>query len=168
VSHAFVKNHIHLVFSTKDRTKSIAKDVQPELWSYMAGICRNQGMAAIAINGMEDHTHLPFHLPPTMSLAKAVQLIKANSSKWMNEHGRRFAWQEGYSAFGVSVSKYRCCGNVHPQSGTTPPQDDIRTGVSSLAEEARLCRRLMSEIRAGYFCRRRRAGLALFPTVSQR
>jgi putative transposase len=104
MSHAFVKNHIHLVFSAKDRTKSIAKDIQPELWSYMAGICRNQGMAAIAINGMEDHTHVLFHLPPTTSLAKAVQLIKANSSKWMNEHGRRFAWQEGYSAFGVSIS----------------------------------------------------------------
>jgi len=70
----------------------------------MAGICRNQGMAAIAINGMEDHAHVLFHLPPIMPLAEAVRLIKANSSKWMNEHGRGFAWQEGYGAFGVSVS----------------------------------------------------------------
>jgi len=104
VSHAFVKNHIHLVFSTKDRMQSIAKDVQPDLWSYMAGICRNQGMAAIAINGMADHAHVLFHLPPILSLAKAVQLLKANSSKWMNEHGRQFAWQEGYSGFSVSIS----------------------------------------------------------------
>ena len=104
MSHAFVKNHIHLVFGTKDRKAAIAKEVQEELWSYMAGICRNQGMAAIAVNGMEDHVHLLFHLPPIVALAKAVQLIKANSSKWMNERGRRFAWQEGYSAFSVSHS----------------------------------------------------------------
>jgi REP-associated tyrosine transposase len=104
VSHAFVKNHIHLVFGTKDRKTIIAKDIQPELWSYLAGICRNQGMAAIAINGMADHAHVLFHLPPIIPLAKAVQLLKANSSKWMNEHGRRFAWQEGYSAFSVSIS----------------------------------------------------------------
>jgi putative transposase len=104
MSHAFVKNHIHLVFGTQDRCSTIAKDVQPELWSYMAGICRNQDMAAIAINGMEDHSHVLFHLPPTTALAKAVQLLKANSSKWMNEHGRRFAWQEGYGAFSVSIS----------------------------------------------------------------
>lgn len=104
MSHAFVKNHIHLVFGTKNRVTTIAKDIQPELWSYLAGICRNQGMAAIAINGMEDHAHVLFHLPPSMALAKAVQLLKANSSKWMNEHGRRFAWQEGYSAFSVSAS----------------------------------------------------------------
>ena|ERR1044071_2034434 len=104
MSHAYVRNHIHLVFGTKDRSAIIAKEVQPELWSYIAGICRNQGMAAIAINGMEDHIHVLFHLPPIMALAKAVQLIKANSSKWMNEHGRRFAWQEGYGGFGVSIS----------------------------------------------------------------
>ena len=61
-------------------------------------------MAAIAINGMADHVHILFHLPPTIALAKAVQLLKSNSSKWMNEHGRQFAWQEGYSAFSVSVS----------------------------------------------------------------
>jgi putative transposase len=120
MSHAFVKNHIHLVFSAKDRTKSIAKDIQPGLWSYMAGICRNQGMAAIAINGMEDHTHVLFHLPPTVSLAKAVQLLKANSSKWMNEHGRRFAWQVGIRRFRCEHFKYGCSGQIHPQSGTTP------------------------------------------------
>jgi REP element-mobilizing transposase RayT len=61
-------------------------------------------MAPIAINGMSDHAHVLFHLPPTVALAKAVQLIKTNSSKWMNEHGRRFAWQDGYAAFSVSVS----------------------------------------------------------------
>ena len=39
-----------------------------------------------------------------MAMSKAISLLKANSSKWMNEHGRVFAWQEGYSAFSVSES----------------------------------------------------------------
>src|ERR1044071_1771779 len=104
MSHAFVKNHIHLVFSTKDRQPSISKDMQPQLWSYLAGICGNQEMPPIAINGMSEHAHVLFHLRTTVALAKAVQLLKANSSKWMNEHGRRFAWQEGYGGFGVSIS----------------------------------------------------------------
>jgi putative transposase len=72
--------------------------------SYMAGICKNKEMPAIAIGGMNDHAHILFHLPPTLTLSKAVQLLKANSSKWMNEHGMKFAWQEGYAAFSVSVS----------------------------------------------------------------
>jgi putative transposase len=39
-----------------------------------------------------------------MSLADAVRLIKSNSSKWLNEHDQKFAWQVGYGAFSVSVS----------------------------------------------------------------
>jgi len=33
-----------------------------------------------------------------------MRVIKTNSSKWMNEHQERFAWQDGYGAFGVSES----------------------------------------------------------------
>jgi REP element-mobilizing transposase RayT len=76
LSHAFVKNHIHLVFGVKDRRRKIDQELLPELWPYIAGICRNQGMAAIAVNGMNDHGHVLFHLPPVMSLADAVRLIK--------------------------------------------------------------------------------------------
>ncbi len=43
MSHAFTKNHLHIIFSTKERHKSITKQVQPELWSYMAGICKKDG-----------------------------------------------------------------------------------------------------------------------------
>jgi len=39
-----------------------------------------------------------------VSVANAVLTIKSNSSKWVNEQGRRFSWQEGYAAFSVSAS----------------------------------------------------------------
>ncbi|HLJ29186.1 MAG TPA: IS200/IS605 family transposase [Candidatus Angelobacter sp.] len=104
MSHTFARIHIHVIFSTKDRKKLIPKEVQPELWSYMAGICRNKGITPIAINGTDNHAHVLFHLPQDVTLAKAVNLVKTNSSKWMNEHRRKFAWQEGYGAFSVSES----------------------------------------------------------------
>jgi len=105
MAHSYAQNHIHLVFSTKDREKLIAKPLQRKLWAYMAGICKHNDMLAFAIGGMEDHVHLLFRLPPTITLAHAISVIKANSSKWMREHGARFAWQKGYGAFSVSSSK---------------------------------------------------------------
>jgi hypothetical protein len=39
-----------------------------------------------------------------MSLSKALDLLKSNSSGWMSEQRRGFGWQEGYGAFAVSVS----------------------------------------------------------------
>lgn len=104
MSHTYARIHVHLIFSTKERKKLIPREVQPELWSYMAGICRNQGITTIAIGGTDNHVHALFHLPATMALAKAVNLLKTNSSRWMNEHRRRFAWQDGYGAFSVSQS----------------------------------------------------------------
>ena len=68
------------------------------------GICKNHEIMAIAVGGTEDHVHLLFHLPPKLALAKAVLLLKSNSSKWIGEQGREFSWQEGYGAFSVSSS----------------------------------------------------------------
>ena len=104
MAHSFSRNHIHLIFSTKERRKSITKELQPRLWAYLAGVCKNHEMIALTVGGTEDHVHLLFHLPPKLALAKAVILIKSNSSKWMSEQGREFSWQEGYEAFSVSSS----------------------------------------------------------------
>ena len=40
-----------------------------------------------------------------MTLAKAVQELKGNTSRWLNQITSGFAWQEGYSAFSVSQSQ---------------------------------------------------------------
>lgn len=104
MSHSYAQNHVHLVFSTKERQRLIPRESFRRLWSYLAGICKNHGMIAFAVGGMEDHVHVLFRLPPTMTLARAVTLLKSNSSKWMRERGTKFAWQQGYGAFSVSSS----------------------------------------------------------------
>jgi REP element-mobilizing transposase RayT len=103
---SYVSNHIHVVFSTKNRVRAINEELQPKLWAYMAGILKNHGMHAVAIGGIEDHVHALINLGATLGIAKAVQVLKANSSRWMNEHPRtRFEWQEGYFACSVSRSQ---------------------------------------------------------------
>ena len=106
MSSSYVSNHIHIVFSTTNRLKLIPEELQPKLWACMAGIATNHSMHAVAIGGIQDHVHVLLNLGPTLGIAKAVQLLKANSSRWMNEHpGVRFEWQEGYFACSVSRSQ---------------------------------------------------------------
>jgi REP element-mobilizing transposase RayT len=105
MSHAYARNHLNVVFSTKARRPTIVPAVRENLWAYIRGIARNYQMDLEAIGGTENHVHLLFVLPPKLSLAHAIRAIKANSSKWMNEKGHRFSWQEGYAAFSVSVSQ---------------------------------------------------------------
>lgn len=104
MAHTFTKHHFHIVFSTKGRQKLITKQTQPQLWSYMIGICNNVDIVGLAIGGIEDHVHALVELPPSMTVPKAVNLLKSNSSRWMGRQGIKFTWQEGYSSFAVSAS----------------------------------------------------------------
>jgi putative transposase len=108
MSHAYSSNRIHVIFSTKQRQKRLREDIQPKLWTYIAGIARNHNFEAIEIGGAEDHCHALIMLPAPMPLSKAVQTMKGCSSKWLNDTGAagaNFAWQEGYGAFSVSASQ---------------------------------------------------------------
>jgi len=104
MSHTYAQNTLHVVFSTKERRRTISPELQPRLHAYVAGICKKCGMIVHAVNGMEEHIHLLIQLPPTLSLSDGVLAIKSNSSRWARDQGQKFAWQEGYAAFSVSAS----------------------------------------------------------------
>jgi len=103
--HSLVCSLHHVVFSTKERQPWIAAKLQEPMRAYMGGIARTNGFRAIAAGAVADHVHLLLSTSGTMPIAKAVQLVKAGSSKWFREkHQPRFRWQEGYAAFSVSKS----------------------------------------------------------------
>jgi putative transposase len=105
--HSYNFCHLHIVFGTAKRRPFITPELQARLWPYLGGIARENKMKAIAIGGMADHIHALISLPTTLAIAKAVQLLKGNSSKWIHdtfrEH-REFEWQEGYGSFSIGVS----------------------------------------------------------------
>jgi putative transposase len=102
--HKYPNILIHFVFSTKERADMIPAELLPLLWKYYAGIGRNHGVPVLAAGGTSNHSHLLIVLPSDTAPAKAVQVLKANSSRWIRQHGIAFAWQEGYGAFSVSSS----------------------------------------------------------------
>lgn len=106
MAHSFVSQLMHCVFSTKERRPIITPELQTRLLAYIGGIARENKMKLIAAGGIADHIHLLIFLPRTISISKAMQLIKGGSSKWIHdtfpEH-RFFEWQEGYGAFSVSI-----------------------------------------------------------------
>src|SRR4030095_4615992 len=105
---SYVGSYFHCVFSTKDRRPFLTPALRERLWPFLGGIARQNKMKAIEIGGVEDHMHVLLSLPSTLAIAKALQLIKGGSSKWVHEtfpEHRQFAWQEKYGAFSVSVSQ---------------------------------------------------------------
>jgi REP element-mobilizing transposase RayT len=81
---------------------------EEELFKYTTGIIKNHKHKMIAINGMADHIHLFIGLHPTQSISNLMQVVKGESSEWINTKGfvnGKFQWQEGYGAFSYGHSQ---------------------------------------------------------------
>ena len=105
---SYVSSYFHCVFGTKERRPQITPELRERLWPFLGGIARQNQIKALEVGGVADHVHLLLSLPPTVSIAKAMQLLKGGSSKWVHEtfpEHRLFRWQEKYGAFSVSVSQ---------------------------------------------------------------
>ncbi len=102
------KVYLHIIFSTKERHNMILPKVEKELYAYQGGVIKNLNGYPININGMPDHIHILSTFPRTITIAKFLEEIKKNSSKWIKTKGVEFvdfAWQGGYAIFSVSQSK---------------------------------------------------------------
>ncbi|MBT3257312.1 MAG: IS200/IS605 family transposase [Deltaproteobacteria bacterium] len=107
MGNSYISVYIHYIFSTKERLPLILPEIQDRLWPYIGGIARKNNMKALAVDGMPDHIHILLSLPATISISKAVQIIKGNSSKWITERfqtSNPFSWQKGYGAFSINIS----------------------------------------------------------------
>ncbi|MGD9627681.1 MAG: IS200/IS605 family transposase [Pyrinomonadaceae bacterium] len=125
--HSYTSQLMHCVFSTKERRPIISSELQTRLFQYIGRIARENKMKLIAAVGSAVHVHLLISLSRTISISKAMQLIKGGSSKWIHdtfsEH-RTFEWQEGYGAFSVSVSnKSRVIAYINNQPEHHKTQD---------------------------------------------
>ena len=85
MSHSYVSCYVHYVFSTKDRIKIINPEVKERLWAYMGGIAKENNMKALIVGGTSNHIHILLEIPSTVTIAKAIQLIKGGSSKWVSD-----------------------------------------------------------------------------------
>jgi REP element-mobilizing transposase RayT len=109
MAHTYCSSLFHCVFSTKERRKIIAPELQARLWAYMGGIAREHEMKALAVGGMDDHAHILLSLPSSLAIAKAMRQIKSVSSRWLHKTCalRNFDWQEGYGAFSIGWAQIK-------------------------------------------------------------
>ena len=124
---SYVRNFVHITFSTKHRQKIILPPYEEELHRYLGGICKNLDCAPIQVGGFTDHIHVLCLLSKKIALMKLLEQLKSSSSKWMktrDESLKNFYWQDGYGAFSVNprgvdrVTAYIANQHAHHQKKT--------------------------------------------------
>jgi putative transposase len=100
-----VKVWIHFVWSTKNREPALTENIRSKVFDHIRENAREQGIFVDFIGGYVDHVHCLVSLGVGQEIEKIVQLIKGESSHWINKNKLvrgKFSWQDDY--FGVSVS----------------------------------------------------------------
>ena len=93
--------------AVKYRQSLIDDKWKEKLQKYITGIVQNYEHKMLAIYAMPDHLHMFFGFRPTQKLSDLMQIVKSESSKWINEQSftpALFRWQEGYGAFSYTRS----------------------------------------------------------------
>jgi len=107
MSHSYTKIWLHVVFSTKNRSRIITGDLEKKLHWHLKGKFTELGSPALAINGMEDHIHALFLLNPHRLAGDVINAVKKESSNWINQNDltlKPFSWENGFGCFSVSES----------------------------------------------------------------
>ncbi|HEX4374337.1 MAG TPA: transposase [Puia sp.] len=68
------------------------------------------------MNGYTDHIHCLISLNCEQSIAKVINLIKGESSFWINKNkltDEKFEWQKEYFAVSVSEIKIKCSARIY-------------------------------------------------------
>lgn len=95
---------LHITFSTKHREPLLPRDVMPDLFQYMGGVCRDMHSPLLHAGGVADHVHLLVSLGKTTSVSDLMLHCKRATSLWIKNQRpglARFGWQDGYFAFSV-------------------------------------------------------------------
>jgi putative transposase len=106
----YVKIWVHLVFSTKKREPLFTKDIRESLYQHIKINCIGNGIFLETIGGYVEHIHCLISLGSMQTIAEVTQLIKGESSFWINKNHLttyKFNWQNDYYAVSVSESQVK-------------------------------------------------------------
>ena len=107
MSQSLSKLYVHIIYHIKNSSANIRKNDKQRLNAYIGSVIKSNESIPIIINGTDDHIHVLCVMSKNIALAKLVEEIKRQSSRWIKDIDncyKTFAWQGGYGGFSVSPS----------------------------------------------------------------
>lgn len=103
---SWVRIYIHIVFTTKNRIPFLnCPEIRKYVFQHIKQNANEKGIWLDSVSGYTDHAHCLVSLGPEQSISNVVQLIKGESSHWINKERitkEKFKWQNDYWAVGVN------------------------------------------------------------------
>ncbi|MGQ9621706.1 MAG: IS200/IS605 family transposase [Bacteroidales bacterium] len=101
---SYIKIMIHCVWTTKNRFPFLSDDIRDKVIFHIRDNALKKGIFIDHINGYTDHLHALISMSGKQCVSDIMQLIKGESSYWINRNKLtklRFEWQDDF--YSVSV-----------------------------------------------------------------
>ena len=98
---------LHFVWSTKGRFPYLQDGIRTKVFDHIRQNAKEKNIYIDFLNGYIEHVHCLISLGPNQTLKQLMQLIKGESSHWINQTRltkTRFQWQDDYFVASVSES----------------------------------------------------------------
>jgi len=97
---SYIEVYIHFVWSTKNRKNLLPTlEIRKKVWNHIKENAQKKGIYIDSINGHSNHCHCVVSLRIDQTIRQIMQLIKGESSHWMNDNkiiDNKFEWQDEY------------------------------------------------------------------------
>lgn len=99
---------VHAVWGTKNRFPFLTNEIRSKVIDHIRFNAISKGIFVENINGYTEHLHALIGMNTEFGIAKIMNLIKGESSFWINKQkltSDKFEWADEYFAVGVSESQ---------------------------------------------------------------
>ena len=105
---SYVKIWVHCVWSTKMRKPFLESGIKNKVIEHIRENAKIKNIYIDFINGYSEHLHALISLQKKQNISDVMQLIKGESSWWINKSNllrNKFSWQDDFFAVSVSHSQ---------------------------------------------------------------
>ena len=98
--------YIHMVFTTKYNRGILDDSIRRKIFFHILENAKAKGINLVCLNGYTNHLHCLIRLGRELSISRTAQLIKGESSYWINQNKllkQKFSWQDDYWVTGVEM-----------------------------------------------------------------
>jgi REP element-mobilizing transposase RayT len=99
---------VHCVWTTKNRLPVLKDDIRDKIIYHIRKNALKKGIYIDHINGYHQHLHALISLGGKQDISDVMQLIKGESSFWINKNkltGMKFEWQDDFYSVSIGISQ---------------------------------------------------------------
>jgi len=135
LNHSTYQHQYHIVWGTKYRRKFLKEYVKSELLrSFYDTVRKYPTLRIETMNLDDDHLHMQIEIPPNISVATAVQVLKANASTHLKKRFKFInamyldgsIWSVGYFSSTIGLNEDTIRKYIGDQGRRDLPEDVTR------------------------------------------